>query len=240
MVNDFVDNQTLKLSAPAIVAEGLVAKGQLVSFEVPCRGLRSVIPWMVQRRTARGRSFMISHYRFPGYLHTRHSVQAGMVLQCSDRSNRISGGLHPVSATLLKSPDKQYPGDGGATLINGRKGFLDVYREPSWLGYREQPMEALFDFGEKGISVSLAGGELRPQPGSYIFPPAEVEVFAGMSADKRSIGDHATRTTPKREPTHMVSLSIPLKGASYRYYKLMLKPVAKLPQWHSARAVRDG
>jgi hypothetical protein len=40
---------------------------------------------------------------------------------------------------------------------------------------------------------------------------------------------------PKSEPTRMGILSIPLKGASYRYYKLVLKPVAKLPLWHSGK-----
>lgn len=237
VVNDFVDNQTLKLSAPAIVAEGLVAKGQLVS-------IRSAMPGVTIRYTLDGStpdSLGSVVYDKPLSVSRPTFIRAiackpGWYCSAVTEATVFPEGLHPVSATLLKSPDKQYPGDGGATLINGRKGFLDVYREPSWLGYREQPMEALFDFGEKGISVSSLVVSYAHNLGSYIFPPAEVEVFAGMSADKL---DRLVITQPvqppKSEPTRMGILSIPLKGASYRYYKLMLKPVAKLPQWHSGK-----
>jgi hypothetical protein len=237
VVNDFVDNQTLKLSAPAIVAEGLVAKGQLVS-------IRSAMPGVTIRYTLDGStpdSLGSVVYDKPLSVSRPTFIRAiackpGWYCSAVTEATVFPEGLHPVSATLLKSPDKQYPGDGGATLINGRKGFLDVYREPSWLGYREQPMEALFDFGEKGISVSSLVVSYAHNLGSYIFPPAEVEVFAGMSADKL---DRLVITQPvqppKSEPTRMGILSIPLKGASYRYYKLVLKPVAKLPLWHSGK-----
>ncbi|HQQ96282.1 MAG TPA: FN3 associated domain-containing protein [Cyclobacteriaceae bacterium] len=237
VVNDFVDNQTLKLSAPAILAEGLVSKGQLVP-------IRSAMPGVTIRYTLDGSapdSIGSVIYDKPLSVSRPTFVRAiackpGWYCSAVTEATIFPEGLHPVSATLLSSPDKQYPGEGGATLINGRKGFLDVYREPSWLGYREQPMEALFDFGEKSKPVSSMVVSYAHNLGSYIFPPAEIEVYAGASVDKL---DRLVITKPrqpqKSEPTRMGILSVPLKSASHRYYKLVLKPVAKLPLWHSGK-----
>lgn len=237
VVSDFNDNQTLKLSSPAIVADGLVPKGQLVT-------IKSNMPGVTIRYTTDGStpdSIGSVVYDKPLSVSRPLFIRAmackpGWYCSAVTEATLFPEGLHPVSATLLKTPDKQYPGEGGATLINGRKGFLDVYREPSWLGYREQPLEALFDFGEKGMPVSSMVVSYAHNLGSYIFPPAEVEVYAGMMQNKL---DRLVTTQPvqpnKSEPTRMGILSIPLKGVSYRYYKVILKPLAKLPPWHSGK-----
>lgn len=237
VVNEFNDNQTLKLSAPAIVADGLVPKEQLVP-------IKSNMPGVTIRYTTDGStpdSIRSTIYNKPLSVSRPLFIRAvackpGWYCSPVTEATVFPEGLHPISAILLKAPDKQYPGEGSATLINGRKGFLDVYREPSWLGYRDQPMEALFDFGEKGMPVASIVVSYAHNLGSYIFPPSEVEVYAGMLPDKL---DRIVITQPSQptqsEPTRMGILSVPLKGASYRYYKLVLKPVAKLPLWHSGK-----
>jgi len=237
VVNDFSDNQTLKLSAPAIIADGLVPKGKLVQ-------IKSNMPGVTIRFTTDGSSpDSIGSVVYDKPLAVTRPLfiramacKPGWYCSAVTEATVFPEGLHPVSAILLKAPDKQYPGEGGATLTNGRKGFLDVYREPSWLGYRDQPMEALFDFGEKEIPVSSIVVSYAHNLGSYIFPPSEVEVFAGMSPDKLDrLVDMKPIQPVKSDPTRMGILAIPLKGASYRYYKLVLRPVAKLPLWHSGK-----
>jgi uncharacterized membrane protein len=237
VVSDFKDDQVLTLSAPAIAVDGVVPRGQGIP-------IRSNMPGVTIRYTVDGStpdSVGSTIYEKPILASKPLFIRArackpGWYCSAIAEATVFPEGLHPLTAVLLRAPDKQYPGEGGTTLINGRKGFLDVYREPSWVGYREQPMEAIFDFGDKAPPVMSIAVSYAHNLGSYIFPPVEVEVYGGTTPDKlnRLVVLQPVQPT-KNEPTRMGALVVPLKGELHRYYKLVLKPVPKLPAWHSGK-----
>ena len=101
---------------------------------------------------------------------------------------------------MLSTPDPKYPGEGAQSLVDRRKGFTDVLKEPSWLGYRHQPFEAGIGFeGQRhrieGIVISYA-----KNIGAYSLPPAEVEVWAGENKDQLKL-----IKSIRRRPAHGLS-----------------------------------
>jgi hypothetical protein len=157
---------------------------------------------------------------------------------CSDvfEATCFVEGLKPTHTELLNAPDPKYPGEGAPGVLDHRKGFADVLNEPSWLGYRYQPFAAGFDF--EGQTVALKGIVISyaKNIGAFSFPPEEVEVWAGDNKDQLSLIKRMTVEQPKKnQPLRVEALSIPLEPKPYLYYKVIAKPVAKLPQWHSGK-----
>lgn len=145
-------------------------------------------------------------------------------------------GILPNTAELNEEPDKDYKGEGITTLINNKKGTADNYRDIAWLGYRDRPFSGLFGFENapvKNITLSYA----RNIPG-WMMPPQSVEVWGG---DTKSSLKKIITTTPT-QPTgyesvriEVISLSLPDAERHYRFYKVIVNPVPKLPLWHQGK-----
>ncbi|MBA4057213.1 MAG: peptidylprolyl isomerase, partial [Marivirga sp.] len=119
---------------------------------------------------------------------------------------------------------------------DGRKGVADVTKEPSWLGYRNNPFAVGFSFeGQPPVLKKIALSYGR-NLGGYIFPPDEIEVWAGDGKDKLKLIKKIKIDQPKGyEGLKVEALFLPLEPAAYRYYKVVATPIAKLPSWHSGK-----
>jgi hypothetical protein len=72
--------------------------------------------------------------------------------------------------------------------------------------------------------------------GSTIFPPESVTVFIGNSKNSLKQSNHIILKQPlKMEENTNFGLHIPITKGSYSIVKVIIKPVAKLPFWHSDR-----
>ena len=145
-------------------------------------------------------------------------------------------GFKPAEIKLLSNPDPQYPGEGAQSLMDGRKGNADVFKEPSWLGYRNNAFEAEFDFHQNPPAVNSIAISYGKNTGGYIFPPAEVQVWAGNAKERISLIRTLKVTQPTaNEPVKVEAMIIPMENSNFAYYKLVCKPVSKLPAWHSGK-----
>lgn len=144
-------------------------------------------------------------------------------------------GFLPTNASLINQPEKDYKGEGITTLINNKKGTADNFRDIAWLGYRYKPFEATFYFQDapKIKSVTLSYAHNIP---SFLMPPASVEVWGGDDLNSLKLIRRLVPDQPKQmEATRTEVIAIPLELVSFKYYKVIAHPVAKLPQWHSAK-----
>jgi len=145
-------------------------------------------------------------------------------------------GIKPQHIELLGPADPQYPGEGAQSLVDGRKGVSDVLKEPSWLGYRNQPFIAGFDFEGQAPTLRRIVLSYARNLGAYSFPPEEIEVWAGESKNQLKLIKKVKVEQPKEyEALKVDALSIPLEPAAHQFYKVVAKPVAKLPKWHSGK-----
>ena len=235
--NQFKDDEKLKLSRPMLVNEGVVKKQEEVVLKHPMPGvtIRYTLDGS-EPDTANGEIYANSFEFAETSVVKARACKDGW--NCSDvlEVTCFVEGIKPHHIELLNEPDPQYPGEGAQSLIDGRKGFTDVLKEPSWLGYREQPFIAGFDFeGDLPVvkKIVLSFGR---NIGGHVFPPEEVEVWAGVDKNKLTLIKKMKIEQPAGYQSLKVeALSIPLENATHRYYKVVAKPVAKLPQWHSGK-----
>ncbi|MBL7851666.1 MAG: chitobiase/beta-hexosaminidase C-terminal domain-containing protein [Cyclobacteriaceae bacterium] len=234
----FTDDQMLKLGKPILVNEGVLKKGDAVA-------LRHPMPGVTIRYTLDGTapdSVSSNRYDKPIPLTATATLRAIACRDgwyCSEVLETICfvEGHQPLRAQLLTKPDKQYPGEGDKSLADGRKGFIEDFKEPSWLGYKDGPFSAAFEFAGDSPAVQSIVISYGKNIGSYIFPPETVEVWAGKnSRDARLIQTVKISQPTTYESPQMSALVIPLKSTPpYTYYKVIAKPVAKLPAWHSGK-----
>lgn len=238
--NLFRDGEVLRLDRPRLENEGVIRKNEQIS-------LKHNMPGVAIRISRDGSEpDSVSSELYQGPFDTDESITLRAKAckdgwYCSDilSVSCFVEGITPAYVELQSPPDKQYPGTGAAGLKDLQKGFADILKEPSWLGYREGSFAALFDFGKQISLKSIAISHAR-NIGGFVFPPQEVQVWAGDTPDDLKLVRELNPEQPKGyAPSGVVPLSVPLgTGASYRYYKLVAKPVVKLPAWHNSKGER--
>ncbi len=144
-------------------------------------------------------------------------------------------GFVPHSVELLSAPANEYKGKGAQTLTDQQKGDKDNFRDTGWLGFREHPAVALFTFQEdqplKSVTISY-----HQNIGSYLMPPAAIEVWAGRAPGQLALVKRKTPAQPNGYlPNEVAGVVIPLDGVPYKYVKLVIHPVVQLPLWHSGK-----
>ena len=234
--NLFTDNEILRLDKPRVENDGVIGQGELIALKhsMPDVEIR------ISRDGSEPDSTKSELYE------KAFSLDKSIVLKarackdgwfCSDvlTQSCFVEGIDPAEVELLGAADKQYPGSGAAGLHDNQKGFADILKEPSWLGYREAPFSALFDFGNPMGIKSVVISHAR-NIGGFVFPPQEVQVWGGNTrTDMELITDVKPVQPTGYVSTGVVPLSISVPTVSYRYYKLVAKPVAKLPSWHNSK-----
>ena len=234
--NLFVDNEILRLDRPRVENDGVIRKGELVSLKHSMPG----VAIRVSRDGSEPDSVNSELYENAFALDESIVLKAKACKDgwyCSDvlTQSCFMEGIAPAGVELLSAPDKQYPGTGAAGLHDLHKGFADILKEPSWLGYREIPFSAAFDFGKPTGIKSVVISHAR-NIGGFVFPPQEVQVWGGNNTDEMKL---ITKMDPRQPDGYtsagVVPLSVSLPTVAFRYYKLVVKPVERLPSWHNSK-----
>ncbi len=230
------DTVIMKLTPPILENEEQIITGQL-----PLK-LKHYIKGTVIRFTIDGTdpdSLKSSLYDKEAVLTDNSLVKAkafkpGWVSSDIIQQYFFKSGYKFDSAVLLQPTDPKYKGEGGKTLINLKKSDLGA-GSGKWLGFRNNRMEALLLFNEpknlSGINVSVL-----KSVGSYIMPPASIEVWGGN--DQKSLkllGRIHPRQPEKDGPTENIPIEIKFTPASIKVMKVVAVPVAKLPKWHPGK-----
>lgn len=144
-------------------------------------------------------------------------------------------GATPSIAKLNTLPNKDYRGEGAVTLYDNKKGFADNFRgDIAWLGYKEDPFDALFSFDSPTQVSEIVISYAKNIP-AFLFPPASAEIWAGNNKGQMKLIREVTPPQPAKAGSTMIeALKIPLDQARYSYYRVVIRPVPQLPSWHPA------
>lgn len=146
----------------------------------------------------------------------------------------FQAGLKPKEVKLMQPTNGNYKGSGENTLVDAEKGVATNFRSPFWLGFRENPLEALFSFEEpaliKEVVLSYA-----VNMSSYIMPPEQVEIWGGNDENSLQKLKSLKPLQPvKYSPNTVEAVSLALESAApYKYYKVVAYPISRLPFWHA-------
>ncbi|MBX2894529.1 MAG: chitobiase/beta-hexosaminidase C-terminal domain-containing protein [Cyclobacteriaceae bacterium] len=235
--NLFTDESTLALSKPILVNEGILKATDKIE-------LKHTMPEVTIRYTLDGtQPDSISGLLYEEPITIVETVKLKAIACkpgwfCSPlfEASIYQEGYKPLQAELLAPADKQYRGEGATSLTDGRKGFVDIFKEPAWLGFRDNNFEAGFDFGAKPPGLTKVVLSYGDNLGAYIFPPTEIQVWGGNSKDNLKLLMTQKFSEPKGYRTpHMSFVTINWETSNYTYYKIIAKPISKLPLWHGGK-----
>lgn len=230
-------SEVLRLTPPVIVNENTV----LLDDE-PVR-LRHSYPGTIIRFTTDGSdpdTLSGTAYEQPlvidGFTVVKaRACKAGWYCSKTTTFQLFKKGVKPDSAALLNPPNKDYRGEGVATLTDNKKGVADNFRDISWLGYREQPLAALFFFKPSAKLNSITFSYAR-NISSFLMPPQKVEIWGGSDKDHLKLLHETTPVQPlKMEGSKLDTIIIPLENNTATVFKIVVQPVPKLPAWHSGK-----
>jgi hypothetical protein len=146
-------------------------------------------------------------------------------------------GTTPQSAELITTPNQRYRGEGGKTLIDGKKGTPENFNDIAWLGFREEPFSALFYF-EKPQTVNSVSVSYDKSVQAYLMPPTEIEIWGGEEKNKLKLMKKINPQQTTKEELNIVkneAVKIDIPPAALHYYKIVAKNITKLPSWHPGK-----
>lgn len=233
----YKDESILTLSKPMLVNEGILTQQDLLT-------LKHTMPGVTIRYSLDGtKPDSVNGIIYYGPIKLDETVKLQAVAckpgwYCSNllETTVYLEGYKPENITLLTPADKQYRGEGALSLTDGRKGFVDIFKEPSWLGFRENDFVSSVDFGNQPPTLNKVVISYGDNVGSYIFPPTEVQIWGGQSEHnfKLLTTEKITEPTGYRTPFNGF-IPVSLKESNFQYYKIVAKPIAKLPKWHGGK-----
>lgn len=165
------------------------------------------------------------------------AFKPGWISSATAEKQFFRSGIPPDSIKLQTKPDPQYPGGGGATLIDAKKGDLN-FRSGMWLGYRNQPLEAWLYFNTKRQVQSVAISCLVDVNG-YILPPETIEVWGDEGYGKWTLLTRKEPVQPK-EPSggKLAGTELSFAPTQVKRLKVIAKPLPVLPSWHPGKGQR--
>ncbi|MEO7989655.1 MAG: c-type cytochrome domain-containing protein [Chryseolinea sp.] len=146
-------------------------------------------------------------------------------------------GYRPNKAELLQPADERYPGEGVTTLIDNKKGIVDFFKDPTWIAFIKNPMEAVFYFNEQPPTIHSLTISYSKNVGAMTMPPQHVEVWGGSDSQHLTLLKKVTPDQPTeygQSKTEGLVISIP--PSTFPCYKLIAKPLGKLPAFRKAEA----
>lgn len=135
---------------------------------------------------------------------------------------------------LQSSPDEPYKSFNAKILTDAQKGDLN-FRSGKWIGYRGIPMQAMLYF-DTPQSISSVTVSSLIDIGGYIMPPQQVEVWAGSNPAQLRLIKRITPQQPGKDaPGYMKGFELNFNPVKEKYLKVVVTPVAKLPEWHRGK-----
>ncbi len=227
------DDEMIVLNPPIIDNEETVIVGEIpISFSHP-------LPNVTIRYTTDGsdpdsvtgfvysKPFVIDDFTMLKAVATKSGWYTSDVVQQSYYKSNFKA--HSVA--LLTPPNPQYKGSGATSLTDLKLGDKTNIKDTKWLGYQDTNLETVVGFPQKTPKAITLNYLVNV--GQYIMPPTEVEVWG--SNDEKSwkiINKAEPQATKPGTLNQTVGINMALNNASYKYLKIVAKPLKKLPSWH--------
>ncbi len=132
------------------------------------------------------------------------------------------------------SADVPYKSIPATVLADAQKGDLNQ-GSGKWIGYRGYPMQAILYFDTLRTISSVTVSSLINIDG-YVMPPQQMEVWAGNDlAHLRLLRKLNPEQPGKVVPAYLKGYDLNFGPVKEKYVKVVVVPVAKLPQWHRGK-----
>lgn len=150
---------------------------------------------------------------------------------------RIEPDFEPRQAELAVAPSEKYPGKGAETLHDLVKGHQDLSKG-QWLGFDGKNLDYTFAL-KKPKKAKMLLVSVLSSPGSWIFPPRRIEVWASRHRKQgfEKVGELALSELPAGSNNleeKLITLSLAPHSRA-RYWRIVVENYGPLPDWHPGK-----
>ncbi|MEM6964274.1 MAG: chitobiase/beta-hexosaminidase C-terminal domain-containing protein [Bacteroidota bacterium] len=143
-------------------------------------------------------------------------------------------GYIPQNIELLYAAQTPWRGKGIRCLTDGEQGKIGELPYVSWLGFRDVPFVALADLGENPIALDSIGISYGISHWRKCAPPDWIEIYGGNSEDDLTLLNNKKVGFGDSKINNVAILDyLRIKGGKFRYYKIVVHPIEKFPEWHT-------
>ena len=136
-------------------------------------------------------------------------------------------------AALSVQPSGNYPGNGAASLTDGKLGSADCH-DAAWLGFHGGDLVATIDLG-KPVELNELGGSFLQDVRMGIFLPSQLEFLAGNDPKNlRPLGTIKPASGEKQPGPLKETLTLKGIQQSARYLEVRASNLGKIPAGHPA------
>ena len=136
--------------------------------------------------------------------------------------------------SLKHAPKGAYTAKGVSTIFDLRKGS-ENFRDGEWLGFNGDDMVVEITLQEQQELSSVYISTLD-DVGSWIFPPTQLEVWAGTSPDQmRKLSELSIESPEGPEPKHMIIHQLRFEKQGVKHLRVLAKNYGNLPEWHPGK-----
>lgn len=140
----------------------------------------------------------------------------------------------PDSVTLLKPMSRVHTAAGALTFFDQEFGKFNANSPAwatNWAGFRDNPLELLLEY-RSSILVSSVGMRILVESSNVIFPPEEVEIWAGDDPNSLRLVKKIRPSQPKEQSKPVIDkIECKFQEVQCRYLKVIARPLAKIGEW---------
>ena len=127
-----------------------------------------------------------------------------------------------------------YTGGGPNGLADGILGSLD-FRDGHWQGFWGTDLECVIDLEGIATEILSVKANFYQYNNSWIFIPKEMRIEVSNEGKVWNYwGIAKSEVDPKQRGKFIQSLKIEGEAADFRYLKIIVKNLGKIPDWHEA------
>ena len=134
------------------------------------------------------------------------------------------------SAEFEKPFSPKYAGHGDTTIINGKRGSLDI-NDKEWIGFLGDDMVVTIDLGQARTVSKMTAGFLQQQ-GSWIFLPSDVSFFVSDDRTNWRLVGELKSLTEQTEQVLTKDFTCAVCRIKTRYLRVEAKNLGVCPSWH--------
>lgn len=134
------------------------------------------------------------------------------------------------SLILKSEPDRKYRAQGAETLIDGKRGALNFYRD--WLGFEGEDVEIQLDLMVVKPIQKVSIGLLQDQK-AWIFYPQEIEISLSEDGDNFEISGKRDIPVTESHRSEITTFVVDLGMKRARYLRIKAKNIGSCPDWHA-------
>jgi hypothetical protein len=162
------------------------------------------------------------------------AVRGGWLTSDTLEQTFFQRSAKPSKVYLLTPPDSNYTAKRELSLFDDVKGDMTQFKE-HWLGVIKNDLVFSVWFSQPSKFNEVIISALK-KPLPYIMPPARIELWAGIdSASAKMISSINPQQPDQYDAEKIQPHLLRLDGGSYRYFRIRVSNVKRLPPWHEGK-----